>query len=76
MSRNLSRRVEAVTPIEDPDLMKQLQEILGIMLADNRQSWELQSDGTYIRREAKEGEKELNTHEVLMNMALNSSTMI
>nr|AID69940.1 polyphosphate kinase [Cyanobacterium sp. Fardillapur] len=76
MSRNLSRRVEAVTPIEDPELMKQLQEILGIMLADNRQSWELHSDGTYLRREAKEGEKELNTHEVLMNMALNSSTMI
>jgi len=76
MSRNLSRRVEAVTPVEDPNLMKQLQEILGIMLADNCQSWELQSDGTYIRREAKEGEKELNTHEVLMNMALNSSTMI
>nr|AIJ50389.1 polyphosphate kinase [Cyanobacterium sp. Fardillapur 2.5] len=76
MSRNLSRRVEAVTPIEDPELMKQLQEILGIMLADNRQSWELHSDGNYLRREAKEGEKELNTHEVLMNMALNSSTMI
>ena len=76
MTRNLSRRVEAITPVEDPNLLKQLQEVLGIMLADNRQSWELQSDGSYIRREAKEEEKELNTHEALMNMALNSSTMI
>lgn len=76
MTRNLSRRVEAITPVEDQNLMKQLQEILGIMLADNRQSWELQSDGSYLRKEAKEGEKELSTHEVLMNMALNSSTMI
>ncbi|MCY7322673.1 MAG: polyphosphate kinase 1, partial [Phormidesmis sp. CAN_BIN36] len=36
MPRNLDRRVEAVAPIEDPDLLKDLQEILGIMLADNR----------------------------------------
>lgn len=76
MTRNLTRRVEAVTPVEDPHLMKQLQEILGIMLADNCQSWELQSDGSYIRKKAKEGEKELNTHEALMAMALSTSTMI
>ncbi|BAQ60300.1 polyphosphate kinase [Geminocystis sp. NIES-3708] len=68
MGRNLSRRVEAITPIEDPKLVKQLQEILGIMLSDNQQTWELQADGTYIRRTRQKGEKELNAHKILMNM--------
>jgi polyphosphate kinase len=48
MRRNLDRRVEAVTPIDDPDIQKDLQEILGVMLADNRHAWELQPDGSYI----------------------------
>lgn len=72
MGRNLSRRVEAIAPIEDPILVKQLQEILGIMLSDNQQSWKLQSDGTYIRHICQKGEKELNTHEILMSMAMNN----
>jgi polyphosphate kinase len=72
MTRNLSRRVEAVTPIEDPKIMKQLQEILGIMLSDNRQAWELQSDGTYIQRKPVNGQKEQSTHQTLMKMALGS----
>jgi polyphosphate kinase len=72
MGRNLSRRVEAITPVEDPKLVKELQEILGIMLSDNQQTWELQSDGTYIRRLCQKGEKELNAHKILMNMAVNN----
>ena len=76
MTRNLSRRVEAVTPIEDTQLMKKLQEILGIMLADNRQAWELQTDGTYIQREIKGEEKDLGTHYTLMNMALTSNNLV
>jgi polyphosphate kinase len=72
MGRNLSRRVEAIAPIEDPILVKQLQEILGIMLSDNQQSWQLQSDGTYIRHVCQKGEKELNTHEILMSMAVDN----
>lgn len=69
MGRNLSRRVEAVTPIEDPKLAKQLQEILGIMLADNRQAWDLQTDGTYIQRKPENSQQEQSTHNTLMEMA-------
>lgn len=76
MTRNLSRRVETVTPVEDPRLMKQLQEILGVMLADNCHAWELQSDGSYVRRQPKPGEKEIIAQETLMQMALETSTMI
>ncbi|MDJ1181653.1 polyphosphate kinase 1 [Roseofilum casamattae] len=50
MVRNLDRRVEAVTPIEDPQIKKDVEEILGVMLADNRHAWELQSDGIYVQR--------------------------
>ncbi|GAB4365302.1 MAG: polyphosphate kinase 1 [Elainellaceae cyanobacterium] len=69
MPRNLDRRVEAVAPVEDPDLAKDLQEILSTMLADNRQAWELQSDGSYVQRHPKSGEPERSTHTMLMEMA-------
>ena len=74
LTRNLDRRVEAVTPVEDPDIVKKLQEILGIMLADNRQAWELQPDGNYIQRQPENG-KEQSTHQILMDMALESAGM-
>ncbi|HBE16625.1 MAG TPA: polyphosphate kinase 1 [Cyanobacteria bacterium UBA11367] len=69
MPRNLDRRVEAVVPVEDPDIIKDLQEILGIMLADNRQAWELQSDGNYIQRQPGKGNKEEGSQQILMEMA-------
>ena len=74
MTRNLSRRVEAITPVESPHLLKKLQEILGIMLSDNRQAWELNTDGSYIQRKPINGQKEHGTHETLMEMTLNSVT--
>ncbi|MEY3223333.1 MAG: hypothetical protein RLZZ203_2189 [Cyanobacteriota bacterium] len=69
MSRNLDRRVEVITPIKDPDIAKDLQEILGIMLADNRHAWELQSDGTYIQRNPVDS-REANSQKMIMSMAL------
>jgi len=45
MPRNLDRRVEAVTPVLDPEAVQELKDILDIMLTDNRQSWELGEDG-------------------------------
>jgi polyphosphate kinase len=50
MTRNLDRRVEAVTPVRDPELLGDLQEILGIILSDNRQAWDLHPDGHYTQR--------------------------
>ncbi|MGJ5674990.1 MAG: polyphosphate kinase 1 [Nostochopsis sp.] len=71
MPRNLDRRVEVITPILDPDIAKDLQEILGIMLADNRQAWELQPDGSYIQRRPGENCPEASSQKTLMSMALN-----
>ena len=50
MDRNLSRRVEVVWPIEQPDLKQRLiKEVLALSLADNVKAWELLPDGTYRR---------------------------
>lgn len=70
MSRNLDRRVEAVVPVEDQEIIKDLQEILGVMLADNRQAWDLQPDGQYIQRHPADGIKEQCAQKILMEMAL------
>jgi polyphosphate kinase len=68
MTRNLDRRVEAIVPVDDPDIAKDLHEILGIMLADNRQSWELQSNGSYLQRQAPAGGETISTHKIMMEM--------
>jgi polyphosphate kinase len=71
MTRNLDRRVEVITPIEDPEISSDLQEILGIMLSDNRQAWDMQSDGSYIQRRPRSGMAEQSTQQILMEMAAN-----
>ncbi|MBE9207914.1 polyphosphate kinase 1 [Nostoc sp. LEGE 06077] len=73
MRRNLDRRVEVITPIKDQDIAKDLQEILGIMLADNRQAWELQADGSYTQRRPGDDCPEANSQISFMNMALRST---
>ncbi len=52
MPRNLDRRVEVMTPIEDRQLHTQLHSLLETCLADNRQAWELGADGVYRRRQS------------------------
>jgi polyphosphate kinase len=71
MARNLDRRVEVITPIDDPDISNDLQEILGIMLADNRQAWDMQTDGTYKQRRPQPGTEEQSTQQILMDIAVN-----
>ena len=41
MPRNLDRRVEAVVPVEDPDLQFRIDEILEVLLADDSLAWRL-----------------------------------
>ncbi|MBX3024378.1 polyphosphate kinase 1 [bacterium] len=50
MKRNLESRVEVVAPVEDPDLRAELRAVLDLQLAPSRDAWEMQSDGTYVRR--------------------------
>ena len=66
MYRNLLERVEAVVPVEDRGLREKLWEILQVMTNDNRQAWDMESDGTYVQRRPPEGTPERGTHQTLM----------
>jgi polyphosphate kinase len=71
MTRNLSERVEAAVPITRPRLRARLWEILEICLADRRNAWEMQSDGSYIQLQpdAYEAAGQEGTHATLMRLA-------
>jgi polyphosphate kinase len=71
MTRNLSERVEAAVPITNPRLRARLWEILEICLADRRNAWELQSDGSYIQLQPDpyEAAGQEGTHVTLMRLA-------
>ncbi len=57
MHRNLARRVEVVTPINDPRLKRCLKdEILDVYLRDNVKARRLRPDGTYERVYPAQGE--------------------
>ncbi len=66
MPRNLDRRVEAMVPVDDPDLQARLQEVLDINLADDTLAWALAGDGGWTKVATLEGE---NTHLRLQELA-------
>ncbi len=49
MPRNLDRRVEAVAPIEEPHLIKELESVLELYLNDDG-AWHMAADGTYEQK--------------------------
>ncbi len=49
MERNLDRRVEVVVPITDPALQRRVAGLLDWALLDQATSWELASDGRWVR---------------------------
>ena len=57
MGRNLDRRVEAVTPIDDPVLRSQLENLLQTYLQDNRGAWDMGSDGQFTQRQPQDDER-------------------
>jgi polyphosphate kinase len=67
MPRNLDRRVEAVTPVTQPDLQARLAEILDINLADDTLAWTLGSDGSWSKVTTTAG---VNAHDRLQELAL------
>ena len=73
MPRNLERRIEAVAPIEDPADRQALRDLLLLMWGDNRQAWELRSDGTYEQRRPPGPETERATHRLLAEGGRSSS---
>ncbi len=70
MDRNLSRRVESIWPIEQPDLkVRLIEEILATTLSDNVKSRELQPDGSYRRVVPAPGEEPIRSQQRFLELA-------
>ncbi|MCG8015657.1 MAG: polyphosphate kinase 1 [Candidatus Thiodiazotropha sp. 'RUGA'] len=69
MQRNLMQRVEVLVPVEAPALRQELRLMLDVQLGDKHNAWDMQSDGTYIRRTPSEEDKSLNCQETLIGVA-------
>jgi polyphosphate kinase len=65
MPRNLDKRVELVTPVEDNTLKADLLDALERCLADDTNAWDLDEDGTWTRREPS-GPERHSVHKELM----------
>ncbi len=55
MKRNLDRRVEVLTPIQNTEHKKNLSMVLDLIISDNTQSWEMNEDGSYNRIKTPKG---------------------
>lgn len=69
MFRNLSRRVELLVPVEDPDCRRELLDILEQPFLDNAQAHRLQPDGTYLALKPKGRQKPVRSQELFTRRA-------
>jgi len=71
MYRNLNNRIECITPIYDHAAQARLAQSLDVMLADRRQAWDMQPDGSYVQRQPDPDhpETQLGTQGTLMRLA-------
>jgi len=70
MDRNLSRRVEVVFPIEQPNLKQRLiREIMATSLADNEKARELMADGSYRRSSRSDSQPKVRSQERFLELA-------
>ncbi|MGA9771876.1 MAG: polyphosphate kinase 1 [Blastocatellia bacterium] len=69
MLRNIDRRVELLTPIEDPRLKKHLkEEVLDLCLRDNVKARRLLLNGNYQRIPCPEGNERVDSQSRFMNL--------
>ena len=71
MPRNLDRRVEAVAPVEDPELRARLDEVLAVELADDTLAWQQVDD----RWEWVDRRRTVETHVELQEQAAKRATV-
>ena len=69
MSRNIDRRVEALFPIEKPQLLRYIRDsVLSVYLDDNVNAREMTPDGSYRRVEAAPGVAPVSAQMTLLRM--------
>ena len=68
MHRNLSSRVEVVTPVTARQARQRLWEILDVCLSDRRHAWVMKADGGYTQLQPEgSGASAVGTHQTLMD---------
>lgn len=67
MGRNLNRRVEALVRVDDPGSQRRIDEIIDVVLSDDRLAWTLDGDGVWTKRR---GPAELDAHARFQQLAL------
>ena len=67
MTRNLDRRIEAITPVEETILREKLERLLQLYFDDNRGAWDMQEDGSFIQRQPCKNEVEQNSQVQLVS---------
>ena len=67
MPRNLDRRIETVSEVEDPASRARLDEVLKLNLADDTNTWELDAYGCWERVPQIKG---VSVHQRLQELAL------
>ena len=70
MPRNLDRRVEALTPVQDPALRARIDELIAVELDDDELAWELDPDARWHRVPTVRG---VNAHRSLQELAVRRS---
>ncbi len=68
MHRNLHARVEAVAPIESPNIKIKIWNLFKMLIKDKRQSWEMNSNGGYAKHESHR--RDVGVHQKLMDYTL------
>ena len=69
MKRNLESRVEVCTPVAAARHKALLREILDLQLSNTRNVWEMQMDGSYSQRRARDERGSLCVHHFLIEKA-------
>jgi len=69
MPRNFYRRIEAVFPVEDPELRARLLTILETHLKDNKNARQLRANGAYQKISAKKGTERFSAQEAFIEEA-------
>jgi polyphosphate kinase len=64
--RNLDDRVEAIVPVKDAEARVRLIDVLVRAVTEQRQGWDLRSDGTYVQRRPSSPEEAVGFQERLM----------
>jgi polyphosphate kinase len=66
MQRNLNARVEAVFPVDDPHLRREVLTVLDLGLRDNVKARELLPNGVYVRVRRRAGQRRLDSQARLL----------